>query len=434
MGLFSRSSTTSNTYTGLGDAQYEGLKGGIGIAAAGEEAATGLYKPLGDIQTGVNTANTGIDTANTGITGLATDIAGVNTNVDTGFTNISNLLDQYNTGINTQFDTVNTGIGNNATAMQTANQGITGLQASQDTGFADVGGRFDTVDQANTNMQTTVDQGFQDQAQGFTDVNANMSSGFADNATAMDTGFAAAGTAMDTGFGDAAAERTAAQAAALAGQQGLGTQLNTLGDNADIYATQSLENQAALQSGQDGFVSSFDTYVDRYSDDAKLAQTTRSDMQTADAAASQRLREDMARSAQTQTQQIDRVGQEVAQVKTAQLKAATTSAVADDRLDNNIRQQFADLSTSFDNDGNLVGQSVDGAGNTTRRSFDTSGNLNLATFDAQGQLTGQRQMSINSALANLQAYEVANENSNRINSLTPATSQRGSGIYANTRS
>ena len=354
---------------------------GFGIAQPRPSGATGLY---GEFE------NLG-DNVGAGFSGVNTGIAGVNTGVNTGFADLTTALDAFSANQDAGFNTVNTNMGTNAAAINT---GLTGLQTGQDAGFTDVGNRFDTVDQANVNMQTAVDQGFQDQAQGFTDVNANMSAGFDANAAAVNTGFTDTTLAIDQGFGDVSGQLTDTQSSVLQGQQGLGSQLDTMSGTADAYATQSLQNQEALQSGQDGFVSSFDTYVDRYSDDTRLAQDTRTDMQTANANANQALRNDMAKTAYTEEVKANELARNVQALKIGQAKTAAAAAVNNPNLDKNMRQNFSNLTNSFDANGELIPTSTDRSGNRIVRSMDGQGNITLNSFNSLGQPIGSQNLNL----------------------------------------
>ena len=405
---------------GLSDAQYGNIMTGIGAPVGTQEtdptAPTGLYNEASIIGSNLDTGFTGV---NTGINDLSTNIAGVNTGVNTGFADLTSALDTVSTNQTNQFDAVNTAMGSNAA---TINTGIGALQTSQDAGFTGVGTRFDTVDQANVNMQTAVDQGFQDQAQGFTDVNANMSAGFADNAAAVNTGFTDAATALAEGFGDASTQLTSTQANVLEGQQGLGTQLDTMGATADAYASQSLSNQDALQSGQDSFVSNFDTYVNRYSDDTELAQNTRADMQTANANANQTLRNDMARTANAEEVKASEIARNVQAIQINQAKNAAVEAASNPKLDQGMRQNFANLGTSFDNNGALIPTTVDRSGNRIVRSMDNQGNLTLNSFNSLGQPVGSQTLNIAQSLNVLSQVSKASAANN---SLTPVGTRAG---------
>ena len=326
---------------------------------------------------------------------IKSDTGQIKSNVNTGFASIQDLLDQYNTASNQQFDALNTG--------------VTG-------GFEQVGNRFDTVDTATGAIQGAVDQGNVDQAQGFSDAQVNRTA----NAGANTTNFAAAGEALNKGFADTSNQMTQTQANVLGGQGDLQTNLDTMSDTADIYATQSLENQAGLQQGQDSFVSSFDDYVDRYGDDTRIANKTRADMQQANANANLSLRRDVGDFAQAAasgqqeiSQQVRSVDQQFAaglasldagQITTARDMARSASAQTD--LDIASRQNYSQLGAAFDDNGALIPTNVDQQGNTTTRQLDDVGNLLLNRFDVRGNNTGFMSINLRESLQQLSSLQM----------------------------
>ena len=399
------------TNTGLGDEQYETLSSNqtqmqadMAAQQAANEAA--LAEQNASMQASINAANASAaasagaaqaaTAANSGrFDTLDTSVAGVDTNVTTGFASIQDLLDQYNTASNQQFDALNTG--------------VTG-------GFEQVGNRFDTVDTATGAIQGAVDQGNVDQAQGFSDAQVNRTA----NAAANTTNFAAAGEALNKGFADTSNQMTQTQANVLGGQGELQTNLDTMSDTADIYATQSLENQAGLQQGQDSFVSSFDDYVDRYGDDTRIANKTRADMQQANANANLSLRRDVGDFAQAAasgqqeiSQQVRSVDQQFAaglasldagQITTARDMARSASAQTD--LDIASRQNYSQLGAAFDDNGALIPTNVDQQGNTTTRQLDDGGNLLLNRFDVRGNNTGFMSINLRESLQQLSSLQM----------------------------
>ena len=399
------------TNTGLGDEQYETLstnqtqmQADMAAQQAANEAA--LAEQNASMQASINAANAraaasagAAQTATAANSGrfdtLDTSVAGVDTNVTTGFASIQDLLDQYNTASNQQFDALNTG--------------VTG-------GFEQVGNRFDTVDTATGAIQGAVDQGNVDQAQGFSDAQVNRTA----NAAANTTNFAAAGEALNQGFADTSNQMTQTQANVLGGQGELQTNLDTISDPADIYATQSLENQAGLQQGQDSFVSSFDDYVDRYGDDTRIANQTRADMQQANANANRSLRRDVGDFAQAAatgqqevSQQVRSVDQQFAaglasldagQITTARDMARVASGQTD--LDIASRQNYSQLGAAFDDNGALIPTNVDQAGNTTTRQLDDGGNLLLNRFDVRGNNTGFMSINLRESLQQLSSLQM----------------------------
>tara|TARA_R110000822_G_scaffold54738_1_gene139914 strand:+ start:5795 stop:7225 length:1431 start_codon:yes stop_codon:yes gene_type:complete len=404
-------------------------------------------------------------------------VAGVGSSVNTGFTNIQDLMDKYNTGLNTQLTDANTGIANNSNSMAT-NAGINAnsfadLNTSVSGGFDETGRRFDTVDTANTNMQNAVDQGFIDQTQGFSDAQADRTTQFGAAQGDRTNQFAATGDALATGFNDANTALTQTQANVLGGQGNLQSSLDTMSDTSDIYATQSLENQANLQAGQEGFTSSFDNYVERYGDDTTLANQTRADMQRANANADQRIRADIgsfANSASSDRQNISnemdtqftQLGNTVdggfseataatnasirataqdnsavlnqlqynldtglenldsGQVVAARDMAQVASAQTD--IDMSMRQNFKQLGNAFDDNGQLIANSIDEQGTTISRSVDEQGNLLLRSFDVTGGAIGEKILNVRSTLRDLQSVQNVQGANASMGNLSPAMS------------
>lgn len=412
------------------------------------------YQDLADNQVGISgqitdeaaEASKRFDTFDGRFDNVDSSVEGVGSSVSTGFTNIQDLMDKYNTSLNTQLTNANTGITNNATSMAnnaTANaNSLSDLNTSVTGGFDEAGRRFDTVDTANTNMQNAVDQGFVDQAQGFSDAQADRTSQFGAAQDDRTNQFSAASDALSTGFNDANTALTQTQANVLNGQGGLQSSLDTMADTADIYATQSLENQAGLASNQEGFTSSFDDYVERYGEDAEVAQQTRADMQTANANANQRLREDIGNYANASVAGTENLGNalmastnalgsaveggfsDLSAENTAisgsleggfntlgdtyeatqnnlgnrmnNLKSLLNQTGAD--LDANTRAQYQALSSSFDENGQLISNSIDAQGNTLTRTMDDQGNMITSKFDASGQQVDQVSTNVNQVL------------------------------------
>ena len=442
--------------SGLGDAQYAQLQGNQGT--------------LGEnLETGFTGTGTRFNTVDSGIAGLKTDIGGITTNVNTGlnsgFSNIQTLLDNYNQGMNTQFANVNTGVGNNATSLAANNQALGTLQTDVTGGFNQAGNRFDTLDTATGNIQGSVDQGFVDQAQGFSDAQADRTTQFTDSNTALNTGFADTGAALQQGFGDASTQLTNTQTEVLGGQNSLQGSLDVMSDDATTYANQSLENQAAMQTNQDGFQSSFDTYAERYGEDTSLANKTRADMQLANANANQRLREDIGGFAQAASSQVDDVSQGLdRQLKTlgntveggfseaktdtqvvaeqtaglerqfaaglAQLDSGQVTqardmakiAASQTDLDMGMRQEFTQLGNAFDDNGKLIESTIDEQGNTISRAMDEQGNLILNSFDVSGQGLGTKTINLRTALSNLNNLQNQQGANASMGNLSPASS------------
>ena len=362
---------------------------GFGIAQPRPSGATGLY---GEFE------NLG-DNVGAGFSGVNTGIAGVNTGVNTGFADLTTLLDQYKTDQTNQFGAVNTAMTDNAANINT---GLGTLQTAQDAGFNNMGTRFDTVDTAGANLQTAVDTGFQDTAATLSNTNANINTGFADANTAMAGGFADTQAGITSAADAANTQLSGVSDNVLAGQRGLSTDLGTMSANQDIYAGSVLGNQENMQGTQDSFQSNFDDYVERYSDDASLAQNTRADMQRANANANLALRTDIGQQADTANVQAAETARRVQAVQINQAKELATQVANNGGVDAGTRQNFANLTTSFDSSGNLIPSSVDGTGNRVNRAIDQQGNLVLTAFNNLGQPIGNQSINIAQSLSVLE--------------------------------
>ena len=410
--------------SGLGDAQYAQLQGNQGT--------------LGEnLETGFTGTGTRFNTVDSGISGLKTDIGGittdVNTNTNTRFDTLGNTLSGYADANNNRFDQFDRNFASNTAAVGANNTALNTLQGDVTGGFNDQASRFNTVDAANTAMQGAVDQGFVDQAQGFTDAQTARA---ANNATNVQ-GFADTGAALTTGFGDAATQRGEATEDVLAGQASAATNLDALNTGFNSYAAQDAADQAAMKTAQEGFVSSFDTYADRYTEDTNLANKTRADMQLANSNANIRLRDDIGEFADASSSQLTNVAQGVDnqiqglegtveggfsastnaasalkasldsgmenvdanQIVAARNMASIASTQTDLSMD--LRQNFNQLGNAFDDTGTLIESSIDDQGNTIARSMDEQGNLILNRFDVSGQGLGQKSININTTLEQL---------------------------------
>ncbi len=396
---------------GLSDDQYNTLLGRIGDVGMFQDlptdpnmprpavmpvAPTGLYAEADAIGKNLDTGFAGVTT---GIEGINTGIAGVNTGLNTGFSDLTTLLDQYKTDQTNQFGAVNTAMADNAANINT---GLGTLQTSQDTGFNNMGTRFDTVDTAGANLQTAVDTGFQDTAATLANTNANINTGFADANTAMAGGFADTQAGITSAADAASTQLSGVSDNVMAGQRGLATDLSTMSANQDIYAGSVLGNQEAMRGTQDTFQSNFDDYVDRYSDDTRLAQDTRADIQTANANANQALRTDIGRQSDIANTQAQETARRVQAVQINQAKNLAMQVANNGGVDAGTRQNFANLTTSFDNSGNLIPSSVDGTGNRVNRAIDQQGNLVLTSFNNLGQPIGNQSINIAQSLGVLE--------------------------------
>lgn len=479
--------TTNVTNTGLGDAQYTTLTGnqanlGTSIDTLNTTATTGLSDVntnLGGLRTGMTDVGTKVDDVGSNVFDVKNAVGQkVMPDPDSGViprsTGLYGELEDQTNYMRDQFGNIISGQGDlNRTIGNQAIQTQSNLGGQLDALGNTVGGRFDTVDTATGNIQGAVDQGFVDQTQGFADAQTDRTT----NAGANAQGFVDADAAMTQGFGDAATQLTATQANVLGGQDTLQGELDVMSDDNTTYANQALENQAALQTGQEGFQTSFDTYTERYGEDTTLANQTRADMQLANANASNKIRAEQAAIANASSQQLGNVAQGVdsqfnalegtveggfmasdantreglegveqagarstanaatdlqnslasgldnldaGQITAARDLAKIASSQTD--LDIGMRQEFNQLGSAFDDTGSLISSSIDEQGNTINRRMDAQGNLILNRFSVTGEALGNRVINIRNSLDtlnNLQQRQGANVS---MGNLTPASS------------
>jgi hypothetical protein len=422
--------TTNVTNTGLGDEQFKQL----------QTNQTGLGN---QIQEGFTAAGTKLDSVDRNVSGLGTKIdnagAVINENTNTGFTNLSGLLEAYG-------DTLTQGQSDAASGrkqyydnMLTALQNNTGgLQTSLDTGFQEVGGRFDAVDQANTDIQTSVDTGFDDQATAFNTLEAGMNAQFDTQNTGLTDAFTSLGGDLDTAFSTASDDLQNVSSNVLQGQGELGQSLDTLSSNQDTYYGDLASRGTNLQETTDGFQTNFDNFVNRYTDDTTLANQARADISTGQANATSALREDLGAYADATAKgqgnlaaRIGSLGEGTAagfEVLSGAVEGgfsdASTSAQVErqnlanrignvktllentgENLDASTRQQYSALAASFDENGNLISNAIDAQGNTITRALDEQGNIIQTTFDGTGTEIGKVAMDVETMLNNADAYQ-----------------------------
>lgn len=461
--------TTNVTNTGLGDDQYQTLA----------DNQQGISTQIKDVDA---SATKRYDQFDTRFGNLDTSIAGLG----------SNMLDQFKTStdnVNTQFTNMGGRFDSLDTSVAANNQGIGNVQSAVEgvgtdvtSGFADTQTRFDQVDIANQNIQDDVTAGFTDQAQGFSDVQGAMTENTSDIRGDLTENFADTNTALSQAQSDIQGDIQETQSNVLQGQGGLASDLSDLSATNDVYFDTLVTNQGNIQTGQEGFRTSFDDYVDRYSDDTTLANQTRADLQQAQATGFDATRqsigtlgntvaegqqeiqqgtEQLADTVQGGFQQTEQTSQnlrdtlsneisdtgtgimanqetlvsgqqdlaqtfmnESGQIDTAlinQTRDLAAVAATQTDLDMGMRQNFQQISTAFDDQGQLIQNSVDESGNTIMRQLDDNGNLMLRAMDAQGRDVGSKIINVNQSVAQLQNLSRQQGANMQMGQLSPAS-------------
>lgn len=469
---------TTIQQTGLGDEQYKGL----------QQGQKGLGEQLQEGFTGAEDRFDTVDRSLSGLsTGLRTDLsnagAAINTATNAGFTSLNDYLsDQFKASQNNQSQLATNQM-TGFTDLNALNQDrfnnlqadVSGVQTSVDTGFSDTA-------TANQNIQTAVDTGFSDQSQGFADVQGAMTENTRDIRGDITDNFNTTNQSLSDAQTSIQGDIAASQREVLGGQGGLASDLSDLSSNNDTYFGALSENQANMQSGQDTFRTTFDDYVDRYSDDTTLANQTRADLQQAQATGFDVTRQrigtlgntvaqgqqdiqqgteqlaDTVQGGFRQTEQTsqnlrDTLSNEIAdtgaglmanqenlvtgqqalaqtfmnesgEIDTALINqtrdlAAIASTQTD--LDMDMRQNFQQLSTAFDDQGQLIENSIDANGNSIMREMDANGNLMLRAMDAQGNDLGSKVINVNDSVRRLQGLTRRQGANMQMGQLSPAS-------------
>jgi hypothetical protein len=122
---------------------------------------------------------------------------------------------------------------------------------------------------------------------------------------------------------------------------------------------------------------------------------------------------------QTQSQ-IDTGFDATAGVMDTQVRDLADVASQMTDLDMGMRQEFYQLGGAFDDNGELIKETVDENGNAIQRSIDVNGNLMLRAFDQTGETIGQNVININKALGDLANIEAMPGASVSMGNLSPA--------------
>ena len=418
--------TTNVTNTGLGDEQFTTLT----------QNQANIGTSIDDVRTDATGRFNTLDGTLSNIRG---DISGVGTNLSSGFTNLQDLMGQNmeanRQGFTGVTNNINQATGEIQTGMQT---GFDGVNQNLTTGFGTMDERFNRVDNAQQTAQTAIDTGFQDTANNFSDLNTRLTDDFTAAQNTLNTGFADVGEGLNDLDTNTQNRLDTVQGNVLTGQALLDQGITGMSDAQDIYYGDLSERQMDIQQGQDGFQSTFDDYVQRYSEDTTLANQTRADIQTGLVNATDRIRTDMGNFAQaaatgnaaisSQLSDTERANRDaLGNLNTAVQGGFTGQAMADQQaqqnlvtrlgnlgsmvdtvgstLDTNTRQQYSSLMSSFDDSGNLIRNSIDAQGNTIQRSMDDQGNLVLTRFDQAGTQIDQVGMNVNDMLTNAERYQ-----------------------------
>lgn len=335
--------------------------------------------------------------------------------------------------------------------------GFSGVNTNLNTGFADVGNQLNTLGTGQTNLaagQGVLASGIDTANTGIaglgTDI-SNLGTNVTDSVTALDTKigdqFTAAGTQLDTGlgqiedvlksqFGLSTDQITKLSQDVLSGQTSINEVLESMSGKQDTYYGGLAEGQSNIQSGLGGLQTNLGDLRTKYDADTNLANQTRTDMMnniTGGFAENREARQMNANQASRERSATDDLirqtatssptSSQISYANSARNMAmgvgantpegvamqndflaklgAMRSSIGNPGLNTNIAQMYADITSSFDNNGKLIADATDGAGNRKARAIDANGNLFIGTFNNVGQRTDQKAFNLNQVFSSV---------------------------------
>lgn len=416
--------------TGLTDAQYNNLQSGQGtirgdIQAVGNQAGSQIGNLGADMRGQFSELGGQVGEVGQGVSNLGNTVNTGFNNVGNQITTMGNQVGNQVSGLGTQID-LRTGALSNQMENQTRD-----INESVNTGFADSANRM------NTGFNTVL----ADQRQGFSDTRDAIDTGVSNIGSQMNTRFDAQGNQIASGFSDQANQIDTVSTNVLGGQANLRTLMEQYGGDQDRYYADLAANQANMQQGLGGIQTGLDSFRNDYGRDTTLATQQRARISDSVAGGINAVRQDIGsgqgamdiQNRATQSQLSNLTGEVQAQGtanednfgtvarniatgfsdNTAQSQQMnndfvsrlnTIRSLVNDssiQIDQNTRQQYADLSESFDQQGRLISRSVDQSGNQIARALDQQGNLLLAGFNQNGQRISQQALDVNTMVRQL---------------------------------
>jgi len=431
------SDTTKNYYntyeTGLGDEQFADLtanqadlSGALsGLADTTTQQYGSLTQQLGDAQQGTLDALAG---------GFTSTQDAINQANQTLNQNVADNLNQVRTDLGGQMTTGFTSLGDQLGTVggQLNDQLSSGLTNINDTIY----GGFTQTGDALTNLAGAVG-GMQDNVMGrIGDAEGYINSGFNDMSGLMSQWgnlgqqerqnlYDALSQGMDTGFAANQEGINTAQANLMQAQDRLRQNMEEVGGRLDTYYGGLSQAQQQLGQQIGGVQGGLNDFTNRYDRDVKLANQKRNDIQNAVVNTGQAIRQDVGNfntSVQKGQDNLYRAvagstglmspegGQapapavEAGQVNSTLPAIRTALQQVGGNLPPEIRQQYQALVGAFDDQGNLIRNTVNEDGSALSRTLDGAGNLTVNRFDSTGMNAGQLTLNVPQMLQTAQQY------------------------------
>jgi len=436
---------------------------------------------VGGVQSAVDTgfadASTqmteGFSDAGSRFDSLDTNVGGVQSAVDAGFDSANTSLNNLGADLNTAQttitgnqgtlqDSVNTMSGNQDAYASSSLANQAALQSGQDTFSSNFDSFVDRYGQdaelattarsdlatAQANQTDRLREDLGEYAQATATGQGNIAQTIGTLGTGIDAGFKNVGAAIGTGFSESSlADQTASE--------NLSTRL---GNVRDLIQTSSDTLEASTQDQYIKLANSFDengqliansideqgNTISRSMDDQGVIMERKIDANGKELSAVSMDVETMLGNAEAYEQslmgQLDRRFDSAETSTGVQLQAIARGFTQQDKkldsqtrdlaglaaeqtdLDSNMRNEFRQLGQAFDDQGNLIQNSVMENGTTVSRAIDNSGNLMLRSFDAQGNRMGDQVMNINRSLNNLAQLSTIQGGNTSMGNLSPAMS------------
>jgi uncharacterized phage infection (PIP) family protein YhgE len=440
-------STTNVTNTGLGDEQY------AGIMAGGDKIfneVVGVNPKLDNIYNQNVTTQGRIGELRTDLAGRIAEVGGnvnqIGSNLVEGFVDpatgkITKVYDEFS-NLNNRIGTVDTRLGNVDTRLGDLNTATT-------TGFTNVGDQltegFSGVNEgvrtgfANVGNQVTT--GFEGTAQNIVDARDAITRGMTANQDTTNARFDEQGNMITTGFEDARDQLTETQTNVLGGQGQIRSLVEQYGDNLTKYYADLSRGQEDAATRLGGLQTGLDQFRDNYGRDALVATQQRAKLTDSVAGGFNAVRDDLGRGLNTVAEQNQALAADVRSVNegVAQgnqqnnqqfsdiARKISLNAVSNTQQDfasrnefvsrlnaikqlvvnpaipvpDEVRADYMELASSFDDVGRLISRSAGQDGLTTARALDSRGDLLLAKFDNIGNRVDQRSLNVDTMLRQL---------------------------------
>ena len=466
--------TQASLDTGFSDAtgRFDTLDTSVeGVQNTADTISTDVSNVQTTMDSGFADAGTRFDTLDTGQTDAAATAEALSGQLTNTQSNVLGGQGELQGSLDTMSATADTYAGESLANQGALQSTVDGFETSFDT-YVDRYGEDTTLAQesradlatAQANQTDRLREDLGDYAQATATGQGNIAQTIGTLGTGIDAGFKNVGAAIGTGFSESSLEdQTAAE--------NLSTRL---GNVRDLIQTSSDTLEASTQDQYIKLANSFDengqliansideqgNTISRSMDEQGVIMERKIDANGNELSAVSMDVETMLGNAEVYEQslmgQLDRRFDKAENTTSDELGAIARGFTQQDKkLDNqardlanvaaeqtdidvNMRNEFKQLSQAFDDQGNLIQNSVMENGTTVSRAIDQNGNLLLRSFDATGERVGDQVMNINRSLNNLSQLTTTQGANTSMGNLSPAMSSEAPSTgfaspYATTR-